>query len=101
MSLNRSINLGGGASPHPLTPFVDMKEKEDKQQRKQRAKNGEKTSKMMSFRADELTLQILAKVQNKGRLINDLVKQWWRRNPSVTLDDDIDPSENDIEEYFT
>lgn len=78
-----------------------MKEKEDKQLRKQRAKNGEKTSKMMSFRADELTLQILAKVQNKGRLINDLVKQWWRRNPSVTLDDDIDPSENDIEEYFT
>lgn len=101
MSLNRSINLGGGAGPHPLTPSDYMKEKEDKQLRKQRAKNGEKTSKMMSFRADELTLQILAKVQNKGRLINDLVKQWWRRNPSVTLDDDIDPSENDIEEYFT
>lgn len=70
-----------------------MKEKEDKQQRKQRAKNGEKTSKMMSFRADELTLQILAKVQNKGRLINDLVKQWWRRNPSVTLDPDEPPTE--------
>lgn len=101
MSLNRSINLGGGASPHPLISTDYMKEKEDKQLRKQRAKNGEKTSKMMSFRADELTLQILAKVQNKGRLINDLVKQWWRRNPSVTLDDDIDPSENDIEEYFT
>lgn len=70
-----------------------MKEKEDKQLRKQRAKNGEKTSKMMSFRADELTLQILAKVQNKGRLINDLVKQWWRRNPSVTLDADEPPTE--------
>lgn len=70
-----------------------MKEKEDKQLRKQRAKNGEKTSKMMSFRADELTLQILAKVQNKGRLINDLVKQWWRRNPSVTLDPDEPPTE--------
>lgn len=70
-----------------------MKEKEEKQQRKQRAKNGEKKSKMMSFRADELTLQILAKVQNKGRLINDLVKQWWRRNPSVTLDPDDPPTE--------
>lgn len=70
-----------------------MKEKEEKQLRKQRAKNGEKTSKMMSFRADELTLQILAKVQNKGRLINDLVKQWWRRNPSVTLDPDEPPTE--------
>ena len=78
-----------------------MKEKEDKQLRKQRAKNGERTSKMMSFRADEQTLLILAKVQNKGRLINDLVKQWWRHKPAVTLDDDIDPSENDIEEYFT
>lgn len=78
-----------------------MKEKEEKQLRKQRAKNGERTSRMMSFRADEQTLLILAKVQNKGRLINDLVKQWWRHKPSVTLDDDIDPSENDIEEYFT
>lgn len=78
-----------------------MKEKEDKQLRKQRAKNGERTSKMMSFRADEMTVRILAKVQNKGRLINDLVKQWWRKEPSITLDDDIDPSENDIEEYFT
>lgn len=78
-----------------------MKEKEEKQLRKQRAKNGERTSRMMSFRADEQTLQILAKVQNKGRLINNLVKQWWRKEPSITLDDDIDPSENDIEEYFT
>lgn len=78
-----------------------MEEEKKKQQRKQRVKNGERSSKMVSFRADELTVQILAKVANKGRLINDLVKQWWRRNPSVTLDDDIDPSENDIEEYFT
>lgn len=78
-----------------------MKEKEQKQLRKQRAKNGERTSRMMSFRADEQTLQILAKVQNKGRLINNLVKQWWRKEPSITLDDDIDPTENDIEEYFT
>lgn len=78
-----------------------MEEEKQKQLRKQRVKNGERTSKMVSFRADELTIQILAKVANKGRLINDLVKQWWRHSPSVTLDDDIDPSENDIEEYFT
>lgn len=78
-----------------------MEEEKEKQQRKQRVKNGERTSKMVSFRADELTIQILSKVANKGRLINNLVKQWWRREPPITLDDDIDPSENDIEEYFT
>lgn len=72
-----------------------MKEKEDKQLRKQRAKNGERTSKMMSFRADEMTVRILAKVQNKGRLINDLVKQWWRKEPAITLDPDEPPTELD------
>lgn len=72
-----------------------MKEKEEKQLRKQRAKNGERTSKMMSFRADEMTVRILSKVQNKGRLINDLVKQWWRKEPSITLDPDEPPTELD------
>lgn len=64
-----------------------------KQLRKQRSKNGERTSKMMSFRADELVVDILSRVPNKGRLINDLVKQWWRHEPSVTLDEDEPPSE--------
>lgn len=72
-----------------------MKEKEEKQLRKQRAKNGERTSKMMSFRADEMTVRILSKVQNKGRLINDLVKQWWRKDPAITLDPDEPPTELD------
>lgn len=72
-----------------------MKEKEEKQLRKQRAKNGERTSKMMSFRADEMTVRILSKAQNKGRLINDLVKQWWRKEPSITLDPDELPTELD------
>lgn len=76
-----------------------MEEEKKKQLRKQRVKNGERTSKMVSFRADELTIQILSKVANKGRLINNLVKQWWRREPSVTLDPDELPSE--IEDYFT
>lgn len=76
-----------------------MEEEKKKQLRKQRVKNGERTSKMVSFRADELTIQILSKVANKGRLINNLVKNWWRREPSVTLDPDELPSE--IEDYFT
>lgn len=70
-----------------------------KQMRKQRAKNGERTSKMVSFRADELTQQILSKVANKGRLINDLVKQWWRHEPALTIDDDELPTEPD--DYLT
>lgn len=72
-----------------------MTEEKAKQLRKQRAKNGERTSKMMSFRADELTLQILSKVQNKGRLINDLIKQWWRKEPAITTDPDEPPTELD------
>lgn len=76
-----------------------MEEEKKKQLRKQRVKNGERTSKMVSFRADELTIQILSKVANKGRLMNNLVKNWWRREPSVTLDPDELPSE--IEDYFT
>lgn len=72
-----------------------MEQEKKSQLRKKRAKNGERTSKMVSFRADELTVQILDKVQNKGRLINDLVKQWWRHEPSITLDEDEPPSELD------
>jgi len=48
---------------------------------------------MMSFRADELVVNILSKVPNKGRLINDLIKQWWRHEPAITLDDDEPPTE--------
>lgn len=76
-----------------------MENEKRKQLRKQRSKNGERTSKMMSFRADDLVVDILSKVPNKGRLINDLVKQWWRHEPSVTLDDDEPPS--DITDYQT
>lgn len=69
-----------------------------KQNRKKRDK--ECRSKMISFRADEMTLYVLAKVSNKGRLINNLVKQWWRHErPSDLLDEHADPRENDIDYY--
>ena len=69
-----------------------------KQDRKKRDK--ECRSKMVSFRADEMTLLVLAKVRNKGRLINNLVKQWWRHErPSDLLDEHADPRENDIDYY--
>lgn len=54
-----------------------MNEKE-KQTRKEYSRKGERTQKMMTFRADADVQEILTKVANKGRLLNDLVKEWWR-----------------------
>lgn len=42
--------------------------------RKKRSKNGECTSKMMSFRIDGENVEFLNDVQNKGRLINRLLE---------------------------
>lgn len=52
-----------------------MEKKTEKQARKERAKNGEKTQKMMSFRLDSENLEWLQGIKNKGRLINDLIKR--------------------------
>lgn len=49
-----------------------------KQERKKGTKKGECTSKMISFRADAETLNILETADNKGRLLNQLVQQWKR-----------------------
>lgn len=51
-----------------------MEEKE-KQQRKKRAANGERDSKMMAFRLDGDLVDWLSKIANKGRLINDLLRR--------------------------
>lgn len=71
------------------------------QKRKVRAKNGTRTSKMLSFRADELTMKILGFVENKGRLLNRLVQEWGEKHKVMYDDPHADPKENDIEEYFT
>lgn len=71
------------------------------QKRKERAKNGTRTSKMLSFRADELTMKILEFVENKGRLLNRLVQEWGEKHKVMMDDPHADPKENDIEEYFT
>lgn len=75
-------------------------ENKNTQPRKAYAKRGERTSKMVSFRADALTTKVLDYCSNKGRLINRLIQEWGRDNRIIT-DDDINPKENDIEEYFT
>ena len=67
-------------------------ENENKQQRKKYAERGTRGQKMMNFRADWDTIGILNKVENKGRLLNTLVKDWARRNKTWP---DVDPEEND------
>lgn len=75
-------------------------ENEKKRERKEGIKKGQRTQKMVSFRADIDVIEILRKVSNKGLLLNTLVKQWWREQPSTTLEDsDTSPDENDGHDY--
>ena len=50
-----------------------MEENKTTQPRKQYAKRGEKSSKMLSFRIDAANLAWLNTQANKGRVINDLI----------------------------
>lgn len=72
-----------------------MEEKEkEKQKRKERAQNGARTSKMMSFRVDGDLLGWLEKIANKGRLINDLLHLEKKRQDrlfGIREDDDEQP----------
>ena len=62
--------------------------------RQEGRKLGQRTQKMMAFRCDNDVAEILATVANKGRLLNDLVKEWAAsRNRKET---DYPPEENDI-----
>lgn len=72
-----------------------MEQKEEKQrERKHDIKRGVRTQKMMSFRCDKDVEEILSSVSNKGRLLNDLVKAWWKsRN---CHEEDYHPGENNI-----
>lgn len=72
-----------------------MEQKEEKQRsRKQDIKRGMRTQKMMSFRCDNDVAEILGCVSNKGRLLNNLVKEWWKsRNRH---EEDYHPGENNI-----
>lgn len=72
---------------------------ENKQKRKARAANGDAQQKMMSFRADGMTVRILDFVSNKGRLINRLVQEWADKH-HILDDPDAPPEENSIEEYM-
>lgn len=75
-----------------------MEKQESAQKRREYAERGTRSGRLMSFRVDYEVAAILAKVTNKGRLLNDLVKCWaggrdYRGPEQPPLDDSI-------EEYF-
>ena len=63
--------------------------------RKEYAKNGS-AQKMMTFRADVDVVAILANVANKGRLINNLVKEWAAAHRPMAVVHDDPPEDNNV-----
>lgn len=58
------------------------------------------TQKMMSFKIDLDMWERLKGETNKGRLINNLLRQHYKVSEPAD-DEDANPSEHDIEEYMT
>lgn len=75
-----------------------MEENREKQVRKQRAKNGERSTKMCTFRLDADVVEILSHVKNKTLLINRLVREWWESRNVDESHTDVDPATHDIED---
>lgn len=57
-----------------------MEKEEKERQRKANIKRGQLTQKMVNFRADLETIEVLNEQPNKGRFLNDLVKAWADKN---------------------
>lgn len=77
---------------------MEEKKEEKKRTRREYAKRGERSGKMMAFRCDYDVLRILESCKNKGRLLNDLVRSWAKKIPYEG--DEVSPKEWDIEEYM-
>lgn len=73
-----------------------MENNKQVQTRKQYVKKGKCTSKMMSYRCDGDNLSRLRSVMNKGKLINDLLREYFSRLPNEPMD--YPPDENLIED---
>ena len=52
-----------------------MEENEKKQERKAYAKRGQRSQKMVTFRLDNVLEKYLDEVTNKGRFINEAIRQ--------------------------
>lgn len=63
--------------------------------RKEYAKNGS-AQKMMTFRADVDVVAILANVANKGRLLNNLVKDWASAHRPMAVEHDDPPEDYNV-----
>lgn len=63
--------------------------------RKEYAKHGSE-QKMMTFRADVDVVAILANVANKGRLLNNLVKEWAVSHQTMMVEHDDPPEDSEI-----
>ena len=61
---------------------------------------GQRTQKMMSFKIDLDLVERLKDEANKGRLINNLLRNHYGMG-EPKVDGDTDPGEHDIEEYMT
>ena len=73
---------------------------ESKERERKAFKWGERTQKMMSFKVDLDLVKHLQGVKNKGRLINNLLRDYFKVNEPGE-DPDANPDENKIEEYMT
>lgn len=67
---------------------------------KKKFKWGSITQKMMSFKVDIDLLEKLSQEINKGRLINNLLRDHYEMWPPEE-DEDASPDEHSIEEYQT
>lgn len=76
-----------------------MEKDTNKQERKSRSKNGERTQKMMTFRVDNDVAAILATAKNKGRLINNVIREWAQAHPLMEPQD-YPPEENNLDDYL-
>lgn len=79
-------------------------EQQEKQKRVTRAKNGERTQKLMAFRIDLGNWEWLQGISNKGRLINDLIKRrreeerrWRTPRPEIEDEDEQPDSRLDYQ----
>lgn len=73
-----------------------MEQKEGNERIRKQSKWGAVTQKMMSFKIDLDIMEKLKGESNKGRLVNNLLRQHYG-----LADEDASPEEHSLEEYMT
>lgn len=70
-----------------------MKENEKREPLRKARKRGETTQKLMTFRCDLDVAELLEQVSNKGRTINEALKEWFRSRIKDESHEEFDPSD--------